>query len=66
MDWEPGVNICRLLPLECNSNEILLHWELCLAFTMEPDNVRKRMYTCMCKWITMLYSMKKKTVYWGN
>ena len=24
----------------------------------------KRMYTCMCNWITMLYSRKK--LYWGN
>ena len=25
----------------------------------------KRMYTCMCNWVTMLYSRKKK-LYWGN
>ena len=25
MDWEPGVNRCRLLHLEWKSNEILLH-----------------------------------------
>ena len=24
-----------------------------------------RMYTCMCNWVTMLYSRKKK-LYWGN
>ena len=24
MDWESGVNICRLLPLKWRSNEILL------------------------------------------
>ena len=24
MDWELGVNRCKLLPLECISNEILL------------------------------------------
>ena len=31
---------------------------------MEHDNVKKRMYTCMCNWVTMLYSRKK--MYWGN
>ena len=25
----------------------------------------KRMYTCMCTWVPMLYSRKKK-LYWGN
>ena len=25
-----------------------------------------RMYTCMCNWVTMLYSRKKKQFYWGN
>ena len=25
MDWEFGVNRCKLLPLECISNEILLY-----------------------------------------
>ena len=25
----------------------------------------KRMYACMCNWVTMLYSGKKK-LYWGN
>ena len=27
------------------------------SHTME-DNVRKRMYICMCEWITLLYSRK--------
>ena len=27
---------------------------------MEHDNVRKKKYTCMCNWVTMLYSKKKK------
>ena len=26
---------------------------------MEHDKVKKRMYTCMCNWVTMLYSRKK-------
>ena len=44
MDWELGVNRCRLLPLEWISNEILLCstgtyiWSL----VMEYDNVRKK------------------------
>ena len=44
MDWELGVNRCRLLPLEQISNEILLCstgnyiWSL----MMEHDNVRKK------------------------
>ena len=44
MDWEFGVNICKLLPLEWISNEILLYstgnyvWSL----MMEHDNVRKK------------------------
>ena len=25
---------------------------------MEHDNVRKKMYTCMCNWVTMLYGRK--------
>jgi len=60
MDWELEVNRCRLLPLEWISNEILLCstenyvWSL----MTEHDNVRKRMYTCMCDWVSMLYSRK--------
>ena len=44
MDWEFGVNRCKLLPLEWISNEILLCstgnyvWSL----MMEHDNVRKK------------------------
>ena len=50
MDWELGVNRCRLLPLEWISNEILLCstgnyvWSLMIEY----DNVRKKnvyMYT---------------------
>ena len=33
---------------------------------MEYDNVKKRMYTCMCNWVTMLYSTKIIIMYWGN
>ena len=33
---------------------------------MEHDNVRKKMYACMYKWVTMLYSRKKIVMYWGN
>ena len=29
---------------------------------MMEDNVRKRMYKCMCDWVTLLYS-KKLTEY---
>ena len=25
---------------------------------MEHDNVRKRMYICMCDWVTLLYNSK--------
>ena len=25
---------------------------------VEHDNVRKRMYVCMCDWVTLLYSRK--------
>ena len=60
MDGELGVHRCRLLPLEWMSNEILLGstgnyvWSL----MMEPDDVRKRMCTCMCDWVTSLSSRK--------
>ena len=44
MDWEFGVNRCKLLPLDWISNEILLYstgnyvWSL----VMEYDNVRRK------------------------
>ena len=44
MDWELGINRCKLLPLEWISNRILLYstgnyvWSL----VMEPGNVRKK------------------------
>ena len=39
----------------------------CLPQTPEnPCQAYKRMYTCMYDWVTMLYSRKKKIMYWGN
>ena len=67
-DWEFGINRCKLLPLEWISNEILLCstgncvWSL----AMEHDNVRKRMYICMCDWVTLLYSRKLTENYKRN
>ena len=60
MDGVLGINRCRLLSLEWISHEILLRgignyvWSL----RMGHENVRKRMYTYMCNWVTMLYSRK--------
>ena len=57
MDGVLGVNRYKLLPFDWISNEILL----CSigSLMMEHDNVReKKMYTCMCNWVTMLYSRK--------
>ena len=60
MDWELGVNGCKLLPLEWVSNEILLCSTgiYILSLMMEHDNVRRKEYICMCDWITWLYSRK--------
>ena len=61
MDWVSGVNRCKLLCLEWISNEILLYSSgnySHLWWTMMEDNVRKRMYICMCDWVTFLYSRK--------
>ena len=64
MDWELGVNRCKMLPSGWVSNGILLcHagnyvWSL----MMEHDNVRKNMYTYMCNCITMLYSRKNSCI----
>ena len=60
MDWEFGVNRCKLLPLEGISNEILLYstGNYIYSLTMEHDDVRKRMYICMCDWVTLLYRRK--------
>jgi len=55
------------LPLEWISNEIL-----CVALGTMSSHLwwsmimwEKRMYTCMCNWVTMLYS-RKEIMYWGN
>ena len=50
MDWESGVNRCKLLHLEWISNEILLYSTMNYIYSlmMEQDHVRKRMYTCVC------------------
>ena len=59
MDWELGVDRCRLLPLEWISDEILLRspanyvWSLVVE-----DKVRKRMCTCMWGWVTLLCGRK--------
>ena len=44
MDWELGVNGCKLLLLEWISNEILLFstGNYVYSLTMEDDNVRKK------------------------
>ena len=60
MDWEFGVNRCRLLHLELIGNEILLYstgncvWSL----VMEHDDVREKCI-CVCGWVTLLYNRKK-------
>ena len=43
MDWELGVNKCKLLPLDWISNEILLcsTGNYVYLLMMEHDNVRK-------------------------
>ena len=59
MDWQSRVNRYKLLRLEWISNEILLYntGDYIKSLVME-NNVRKRMYTCMCNWATLLYSRK--------
>ena len=44
MNWEFGVNRCKLLILEWTSNEILLYstGNYIYSLRMEHDNVRKR------------------------
>ena len=60
MDWEFGVNRCKLLSLEWIRNEILLFstGNYIQSLMMVHDNVRKRMYICMCEWVILLYSRK--------
>jgi len=60
MDGVLGVCRCRLLPLEWISNKILLvalgtmsghlWWSMIMC--------ENRMCTCICNWVTMLYSRK--------
>ena len=50
MDWEFGVNRCKVLPLEWISSEILLYstGNYVWLFMMEHENVRKKnVYTNM-------------------
>ena len=61
MDWESGFNRCKLLHLE----SIMISCWIALGTTsshlwwsMMKDNVGKRMYACMCAWVTLLYSRK--------
>jgi len=44
MDWEPGVNRCKLLPLEWTGNEILLcsTGNYVSSLMMEQNNGRKK------------------------
>ena len=61
MDWESGVNSCKLLPLEPLSSEILLHStgnSSHLRWNMMGATVRGRMYiyVCVCDWVTLLDS----------
>ena len=58
MDWEFGLNRCRLLPLEWISNEILLYSTrtYVLSLMMDHDNRREKS-VCMCDWVTFLYSI---------
>ena len=57
-----GVNRCKLLPLEWITNESLLYsiWTItgCLWWSMIIWE--KRIYICMCDWVTLLYSRKLK------
>ena len=59
MDWELRVNRCKLLHLEWISNEILLYSTgNYIQSLMMENNVRNRMYICVCDWITLLSSSK--------
>ena len=33
-----------------------------MSLMMEHDDLRKKMYTCMCNWVTMLNSRKKNHI----
>ena len=66
MDWELGVHRCRLLPLEWMSNEILLYgagsfmvpYKFSSHLWWSMVMWEKRMYICVCDWVTLLSSRK--------
>jgi len=59
MDWEFGVNRCKLLPLEWINNGILLYSTgNCGHLWWSMIMWEKRMYTCMCEWVILLCSRK--------
>ena len=57
MDWESGVNRCKLLLLEWISSEILLYSTGNYIQSLAMEHVRKRMYVSMYGWVTLLYSI---------
>ena len=65
-DWEFGVNGCKLLLLEWIYNEILLCSIEIMSRYLHLNRTMggKRMYTCMCDWVTILYSREKNVL--GN
>ena len=62
MDWEPGLidaNYCLWNGKAMGSCCIALRTlSSHLWWSMMETNVKKRMYTCMCDWVTLLYSSK--------
>ena len=62
MDCESGVNTCKLFLWDglamrscCVAlGTITSH----LCWSVMEDNERKRMYICMCDWVTLLFSEK--------
>ena len=55
-----GLIDANCLPLEWISNDSLLYstGNHIYSLVMEHDNVRTRMYICICDWVTLLYSRK--------
>ena len=60
MDWEFGINRCKLLPLEWITMR-----SCCIALGTISNQLwwnmimwEKRMYICICDWVTLLYSRK--------
>ena len=62
MDWEFGVNRCKLLALEWISSEIccvaLGTMSSHLQWSTVEDKARKIMYICMWEWVAWRYSRK--------